>query len=126
MEPGALVGRWGLWRRVRDGGAYGAVVGELVVSPSPDGLRWDERGVLRFGGGEFPVTRTYLLRDGAVWFADGRFFHPWRPGEVVTHPCGEDVYTGLVTVDGDRMRTVWDVVGPRKRQRLVTRFARLP
>ena len=130
-DPYDLVGRWSLRRLVADRvvGAYGRMVGELIVAPDGGGLRWDERGTLRWGGAEFPATRTYLLRDGGdgweVTFADGRPFHPWRPGEVVTHPCRADVYTGLVRLDGPRLRTLWDVRGPTKHQRLATRFGRI-
>lgn len=130
-DPWELVGRWELRRRIRDRllGAYGSVAGELVVVPDGDGLRWDERGVLCWAGAERPVTRTYLLRPGAagweVLFADGRPFHPWLPGQRVIHPCRADVYTGLVTVDPRRVRTLWDIRGPHKDQRLVTRFHRL-
>jgi Family of unknown function (DUF6314) len=125
-----LLGRWRLHRRVADRrtGRHGTVAGELLLGARDDGLCWQENGVLRWGGVERPVTRAYLLRERAdgwwVLFADGREFHPWRPGEPVTHPCRADVYTGLVTVDGDRMRTLWDVRGPGKDQRLVTRFSR--
>jgi uncharacterized protein DUF6314 len=125
-----LVGRWSLARRVADrvAGRQGTVSGVLTVSADGAGLRWDERGTFTWGGVERPVTRAYLLREWPdgwwVEFTDGRPFHPWRPGAVVTHPCRADVYTGLVTVDGARMRTCWDVRGPGKEQRLVTRFYR--
>lgn len=125
-----LVGRWSLARRVADRrtGQQGTVRGFLVIAADDDGFRWDERGILSWAGVDHPVSRSYLLRqreDGWwVEFVDGREFHPWRPGAVVTHPCRADVYTGLVTVDGDRMRTCWDVRGPGKEQRLVTRFYR--
>lgn len=125
-----LIGRWSLARRVADRrtGQQGIVRGELVVAPDGAGLRWDERGELVWGGVGRPVRRGYLLRERAdgwwVEFEDGRDFHPWRPGAVVTHPCRADVYTGLVTVDGDRVRTLWDVRGPGKDQRLVTRLYR--
>jgi uncharacterized protein DUF6314 len=125
-----LVGRWSLARRVADrcAGRQGTVRGELVIAADGAGLRWEERGVLRWGGVEYPVSRAYLLRErGDGWwveFVDGRPFHPWRPGVAVTHPCRADVYTGLVTVDGDRVRTLWDVRGPAKAQRLVTRLYR--
>jgi uncharacterized protein DUF6314 len=129
-DPARLVGRWALVRRIADRrtGQHGTVTGELRIDPDGGGLRWTETGVLRWDGVDRPVSRTYLLRHGpAGWevrFADGRPFHPWRPGEPVTHPCRADVYTGLVTVDGDRMRTLWDVRGPAKDQRLVTRLRR--
>jgi Family of unknown function (DUF6314) len=130
-EVGSLVGRWELRRRVADRatGGHGTVLGELTLAPDGEGFSWAEVGVLRWAGAAArPVSRTYLLREraGGWWveFADGRPFHPWRPGEWVTHPCGADVYTGLVTVDGDRIRTLWDVRGPGKHQRLVTRLRR--
>lgn len=125
-----LAGRWALARRVADrrAGRYGTVAGELVIAPDGDGLCWAERGTLRWGGAAYPVSRTYLLREGPdgweVRFADGRPFHPWRPGERVTHPCRADLYTGLVAVEPDRVRTLWDVRGPAKEQRLVTRLTR--
>jgi hypothetical protein len=130
-DPDALVGRWSLARRIadREAGLHGTVTGELVVAADGAGLRWAERGTLRWNGADHPVSRTYLIRERDGWwvdFSDGRPFHPWRPGVTVAHPCRADVYTGLVTVDGDRMRTVWDVHGPGKDQRLVTRFARRP
>jgi hypothetical protein len=130
-NPRELVGRWQLHRRISDRllGAYGTVTGELVVIPDGDGVRWDERGTLRWAGVERPVTRAYLLRPGAggwqVLFADGRPFHPWLPGQQVIHACRADVYTGLVALDPDRVRTLWDIRGPRKDQRLVTRFRRV-
>jgi Family of unknown function (DUF6314) len=129
-DPWDLIGRWTLARRVADRltGQQGTVRGTLSISSDGDGLRWDESGVLAWGGQEHPVARAYLLRErGDGWwveFVDGREFHPWRPGVAVTHPCRADVYTGLVTVDGPRMRTCWDVRGPGKEQRLVTRFYR--
>ena len=129
-DPDDLLGRWGLRRRVVDRvvGVHGVMVGELVVSAEAGGLRWDERGTLRWGGVARAATRTYLLREGAdgweVTFADGRPFHPWRPGEVVTHPCRADVYTGLVVLGPATIRTLWDVTGPTKHHRLVTRFVR--
>jgi Family of unknown function (DUF6314) len=128
--PGDLVGRWVLARRVADRvtGRQGTVRGELTVAADPAGLRWEESGTLVWGGLRRPVSRTYLLRErGDGWwveFEDGRPFHPWRPGVAVTHPCRADVYTGLITVDGDRIRTAWDVRGPGKEQRLVTRLYR--
>jgi hypothetical protein len=62
-----------------------------------------------------------------VLFEDGRRFHPWRPGEQVVHPCAADLYDGWVVLDrgGARLRTLWDVHGPTKHQRLITRFTRL-
>lgn len=129
VPPTALLGRWRLARRLRDARLHGAFAGALTLTADGDGVRWDEAGTLRWAGQDIPATRRYLLRPGAdgwwVHFEDGRPFHPWTPGEWVTHPCRADVYRGLVTVDGpDRWRVLWDVAGPAKDQRIVSRLTR--
>ena len=134
-DPRVLLGEWRLDRTVLDrrSGVRGCVHGSLRVTDEGDRLRWAERGTLRWDGREVEVERTYLLvpgcvEDGAgpqVLFADGRPFHPWRPGEWVEHPCAEDRYRGLVTGDRERVRVVWEVLGPAKDQRLVSRLRRL-
>jgi len=119
-------------RRVvdRSAGTYGTVTGTLRVTAEDEGVRLAESGVLRWCDAEYPVTRVSRLRrlDGEWWmlFEDGRPFHPWRPGTSVVHPCGADTYDGLVVLDrdGSRLRTLWDVRGPAKDQRLITRFTR--
>lgn len=142
-DPASLCGQWALRRRVRDQatGLVGTVVGRLVVSARPDHLSWIETG--RFDWAppnpdaagwaptrSAPVTRSLRLTavDGAWWmqFADGSPFHRWRPGAAVEHPCGADLYAGLVAIspDGRSMRTLWDVTGPSKNQRLITRLRR--
>jgi Family of unknown function (DUF6314) len=132
VEPHDLIGEWTMARRVVDraAGTYGSVAGTLVVTPEDEGVRLAEHGVLRWRGAEYPVTRVSRLRrlDDEWWmlFEDGRPFHPWRPGTPVVHPCGADTYDGLVALDrgGTRLRTLWDVHGPAKHQRLVTRYSR--
>ncbi|HVX42532.1 MAG TPA: DUF6314 family protein [Mycobacteriales bacterium] len=129
-----LAGTWSLDRRVQDRstGASGCVHGELVISRAGDELSWDESGQLTWAGRTAPVSRSLRLRpDAGQWwmfFADGRPFHPWRPGLEVVHECRPDTYRGTVTVhpDGRRMRTVWSVTGPNKDQLLVTRLRRRP
>lgn len=133
-DPRDLLGEWRLDRAVLDrrSGLRGCVHGSLVVTDEGSRLRWAERGTFRWDGREVPVERTYLLVPGTagdvpeVLFADGRPFHPWRPGEWVEHPCAEDRYRGLVTGEGERVRVVWEVRGPAKAQRLVTRLRRVP
>ena len=126
IETG-LVGEWRLERRVVDRrlSSYGRVAGSLVVEPHGDGLVWREQGTLRLQGRSHDVSRTYHLADGWMHFDDGRPFHPWRPGVWVDHLCGEDAYRGLVDVAPARIRTLWDVTGPAKDQRLVTRLTRI-
>jgi hypothetical protein len=116
-----------LQRRVADRrtGQYGRVQGTLTIAAQGDGLAWRETGTLTMAGRTHDVSRSYLLADGWVFFDDGRPFHPWRPGEWVEHLCGEDTYRGLVDVEPTRVRTLWDVAGPAKEQRLITRLTRI-
>ena len=132
MTPDGLVGEWRLRRRVVDYrlGWYGRMEGELVVAQSEGGaLLWHEQGRLQLNGLSHSVTRDLRLADGPdgwwVSFDDGRPFHPWRVGEPVRHLCGADMYDGLFDLRGDRLRILWDVSGPAKTQRLVTRLDRL-
>ncbi len=129
VSPRRLLGPWRLHRRLRDGVDLGTMTGTLTLAEEGDAIRWDETGVLRWAGQDIVATRSYLLRRGDdgwwVHFTDGRPFHPWTPGEPVTHPCAADLYRGLVRLDGpDRWRLLWDVTGPRKDQRILTRLSR--
>jgi len=134
--PDQLLGTWVLRRRLIDRrmGVTGTVDGTLRLRN--DGhdqavVVWEERGVLLWQDKRIPVSRELLLRrlDGGDWtvhFADGRLFHPWRPGIPVEHPCRADLYCGLVRVDrgATRLRVLWDVSGPAKDQRILSRAAR--
>lgn len=136
VEPTDLVGVWHLTRRIVDrraggGRAHGRVHGTLTLSRiSPDEVCWHEQGTLVWDRRELEVFRTLLVRrDGAGWtvcFEDGRVFHPWEPGAALTHPCRADTYRGVVHVAPDRqlLRILWDVTGPTKDARLVTRCRR--
>ncbi len=100
----------------------------MTLAAGSDGVEWTEAGVLRWAGREVEVGRRYLLREGAdgwwVFFDDGTPFHPWTPGRTVEHPCGADLYRGVIRLDSlQRWRIAWDVVGPAKRQRIVSRLA---
>jgi Family of unknown function (DUF6314) len=131
-SPLELVGEWRLARRVHDRrlGVFGTMTGTLVLERAAAGVRWREHGRFVFGAHAYDSSRELLLQpDGGAWsvrFADGREFHPWQPGVMVTHPCRADVYRGIVDVDatGTRLRTLWDVTGPAKDQRLLTRCTR--
>lgn len=133
-DPRQLAGCWTLHRRVADyrTGQHGRMEGTLTVTPDAGGARWEEEGVLAWGGHDLPVRRGLALRvrDGQWWmtFADGSPFHPWVPGEVVVHPCRADTYRGLLRLDatGQGLRILWEVTGPAKHQRLFTRCERRP
>jgi hypothetical protein len=130
LQPPDLLGRWRLRRRLVDRHLRlsGLVVGELLLFPDGAEVGWREEGVLRWNGALTPVLRVLRLRqsdDGwAVHFADGRPFHPWCPGVAVEHPCRNDLYRGLIDATPHRLRTLWDVTGPDKDQRILTRCLR--
>jgi hypothetical protein len=130
-EPTALIGNWRLTRQLTDGitGMSGTVHGGLTMRPGDERITWAEEGTLFWNGSRLPVSRSYRLeRTGNSWwlhFLDGRPFHPWLPGEWVEHPCRQDTYRGLITISGPgQWDTVWEVQGPDKAQRIVTRFCR--
>lgn len=91
------------------------------------GLRWEEEGTLHLAGKCLHAYRNLALAvvGGEWWmtFENGALFHRWQPGELLEHPCGEDSYTGWLDLDPDgELRTLWDVTGPTKRQRIFTRY----
>lgn len=75
-----------------------------------------------------------IVRRGDEWivtFDDGRYFHPWSPGEQVKHPCGADLYTGRIDIERAhdprarpvmRWTTTWTVTGPSKNYTMTTIF----
>jgi hypothetical protein len=128
MDPWALTGRWRLDRRIADrrSGQFGRVRGELSIEADGGGLRWVEVGELGWDGRMLSVSRTLLMRqlkDGWwMTFADGRPFHLWTTGQQIDHRCAADTYLGMIDAQPDRIRTLWDVTGPSKSLRIVTRF----
>jgi hypothetical protein len=132
VDPTDLLGDWRLARRVLDRrtGQFGRVTGSLELTVQGSIVRWVERGELAWAGSLFEVSRElHIVPHLGGWnvcFSDGRLFHPWRPGGVVEHPCAADVYRGLIVADSTwtRLRVLWDVTGPTKQQRIVTRCVR--
>lgn len=132
-DPLSLTGTWAFSRVIDDRltGTRSTVTGRTeLVAENEHRVRWHETGTLVTGGQELPVYRTLLIviQDGSwvVTFEDGRYFHPWAPGEQVEHPCGADLYVGHVevghagpdSVDGWTVR--WDVSGPAKDYTMTT------
>jgi hypothetical protein len=119
-DPRELVGTWALQRWIDDRheGTTHRVDGVLELSRDVEGLRWEEALVWHRPDGDVEAHRVLLLRltDDGWWvrFADGRDFHPWRPGESVTHPCRPDTYTGVVEGSVERWTVVWHASGPAK------------
>jgi hypothetical protein len=131
LAPTVLLGQWLLTRWLRDehAGASGTAAGRLTLSADGEQIDWHEQATLQWNGHHLPVSRSYGLRRTAdgwwAYFADGRPFHPWRPGQWVQHACGADTYYGLITLTDPRTwHTRWDVVGPAQSQRIITRFSR--
>ncbi len=136
-DPYTLLGRWRLDRTLvafdgAGGSERGCVHGEVTITRAAAGpeLSWHEEGLLHWAGQTYPAQRDQLLSPGAdgwwMSFADGSPFHPWRPGEPVTHLCRADLYTGVIVQPApDRLRVGWSVTGPAKDHRYDSRLRRL-
>ncbi len=133
LDPADFAGEWSIERELADlrDGASGRFRGTLTVTPGEGGYRWCERGTLVWGAHRGPAERHLLLRrrEGEWWmcFADGRPFHPWRAGGELVHPCAADTYRGVLGFDPgepDRFELTWEITGPAKRARIVSRMRR--
>lgn len=109
------------------------MAGQAEFTPDDDGLICRERGRLNMPGGHsFEAERCYLWRFGPhglvrVLFEDGRLFHEFDPQEPSTeqvHYCGDDIYRGSYSVQGQAWQSCWKVQGPRKDQVIVTEFVK--
>ena len=131
-QPATLLGTWRLARVIDDrlAGAESRVVGQLELTEvEPGWIRWEESGRWHQPAGDVDVRRGLWLErvvDDGWWvrFEDGTAFHPWAPGEPVTHPCSPDTYVGLVTGTGEQWVVRWDVTGPRKDYTMTTELTR--
>jgi hypothetical protein len=130
---GWLAGTWSVDRAIN--GQAHAFTGTAAFTPEDENtVRWEERGRLVLGAFEGDAFRTlFIVRgDGAadheVRFDDGRPFHPLTltTGSCAAeHLCGADVYRGAYTVEADdRLRVVWHVDGPRKRDVIESVYTR--
>lgn len=135
--PTDLLGEWAFTRRIDDraGRRRGTVSGSSTLELEPDGrVRWSEEGKLVWPGeAPLPVRRTLRVepRDEGwfVTFEDGSEFHPWRPGQVVEHPCRADLYRGLIHEPAAGSRgwsVVWECVGPGKDYTMTTLLRPVP
>lgn len=131
IDPTVLLGDWRLARRLADHrtGLSGTVSGRLSLRSERGQITWVEQGTLLWNGARLPVSRSYRMRRAGegwwLYFSDGRPFHAWIPGQWVRHPCREDSYRGLITITGpDHWRTLWEVNGPDKAQRITTWLSR--
>jgi hypothetical protein len=137
-DPTALLGSWTFDRLIEDlaTGERSSADGSCELTAAGDDLiLWHERATLNHGDQVFSASRDLRIeRSAGAWhvhFGDGRYFHPWSTTAAVTHPCGEDLYEGLIEVDPttDPVTTwqiTWRVHGPRKDLRISTRLKTLP
>lgn len=131
-----LAGAWEVHRVLDDqrSGQRGTFDGRAAFTPDENGrLAYREEGRLALGGFETVAHQSYLYGFPApglaeVRFADGRPFHEldlsaglWQ----AEHLCAADLYRGRFRAEGPRRWSVtWTVTGPRKDQRLESRFTR--
>jgi len=124
-----LIGRWKADRIIRhwDWGADCFFTGSAEIAIDS----FEETGELSIGSTTVSSRRFYRLQDRAknneIRFPDGRFFINLddTPLQQVHHRCGEDDYRGRFIFKRDAWTERWDVIGPRKRYRSVTKFSRI-
>jgi hypothetical protein len=128
-------GDWILRRRIQDrkARALGHLAGRARFTADAGGLRFSERGELRFGAVIADASRDYgftiLGRDRfRVCFADGRLFHEAQVvngAAAVSHDCAPDLYRGRYRFETpDRWWLSWRITGPRKDLVIVSVFSR--
>lgn len=136
---GDFSGHWILARDITDhrAGLDMSLEGQAVFSPVSLGLRCDESGIMQARGqvpGQAPMQtsrRTFWCSEGpeiVVTFDDGRAFHrftPNTPEPKATHDCPPDTYEVLYDFSNwPQWSAIWQVCGPRKDYRMVSRYRR--
>lgn len=124
-------GDWRLDRVIEDSraGVTGHLTGQACWRPGQGGLILTETGELRYGeGAPMRAARRYLWRSEAggvaVYFEDGRPFH-WFSADAPAahHDCPPDDYRVAYRFDDwPNWTATWDVTGPRKEYRMVSRY----
>ena len=126
-------GCWQIERQIQDRltGRIGRLQGRAEFYPDEMGLTYDETGLLEFPGHpKLNASQRYLWRANgdriSVHFADGRNFHliditNAQPQAV--HDCPPDWYNVRYDFAAwPNWNATWDVTGPRKDYRSVTKF----
>ena len=124
-----FLGTWDIARTVtHDGAPPAQFTGQGTWTAVGDGATYAETGLLQVAGAT-PMRAERRYRWGpdlAVWFEDGRFFHAVpATGGRAEHWCDPDRY--IVNYDFSAwpaFDVTWDVRGPRKDYRMVSRFTR--
>lgn len=132
-----ICGDWRLERDLDDrrAGVIARFEGVLSMVPEPGGIIATETGAwVDAPWGPLSGRRRDLWgMDGAevvVRFDHGGEFHRFVPRQTgaadVRHPCGRDLYLGRYEFDlPASWRVTWDVRGPAKEYRTVTRFRKM-
>lgn len=131
----AFFGHYTVARRIEDRRAGQTVRFEgraqIAEGATPHSALYRETGEMRIPPqGRFTAERSYLWRAQAgrivVKFDDGRPFHDFDPvsgGAATEHLCGQDWYLGGYDFSGwPQWSVIWEVSGPRKDYRSVTRY----
>lgn len=130
IPPSLFFGQWSVSRIIFDRLGKGRVIfaGMAVV----DGNGFFEQGETQIGEFRAPSSRAYQLHfdrhSVMAKFPDGRDFIriDAKASQRFHHDCGDDVYRGrLFFTSRDRWVEVWQVTGPRKNYRSITRYNRV-
>ncbi len=128
--PNSFIGKWCVSRVILDSRPKQVIVFNGVAEITHDAF--DENGEMLLGGSRLETSRRYRLHLSGeqveVTFPDGRPFFCIKLSAVqrVLHWCGEDVYRGrFIFLSNDEWSEMWNVLGPRKAYRSVTRYTRL-
>jgi hypothetical protein len=130
----------GIWRMDRTiddrlGGRPGQFSGRATFAAVGSRLHYRETGLLTYGDAPpIQATRDYIWSaDQAgivVAHGDGRPFHRFStesPTPEADHQCAPDLYRVRYDfADWPVWQSAWDVRGPRKDYRMVTRYFRAP
>lgn len=132
-----LQGVWRLDRILVDGcqGQGGSMEGTALFAPfGGERLLYSESGLLRMGDYEGMAEQSYFYafpapQRAAISRHDGQFFHDLDLSSgmaSVAHACGDDRYRGRYgVINPSHWWMEWLVAGPRKDQRITTRYRRL-
>ncbi len=129
-----FAGDWLLTRRIEDRrGPGGQLDGRASFVVAAVGLDYHEAGLLQLGSAAaVRAERRYRWREEAgrivVTFADGQAFHDFDPAEPQSeaeHHCPPDFYKVRYDfISWPEWSTEWQVRGPRKDYRMLSRFRR--
>ena len=130
-----FAGAWDLQREIEDrrAGQRGQLVGWALFKAEGGSLLYEESGDMTLGAARSRAYRRYRYLfpspgRAEIRFEDGRLLVALDLAggtAAASHLCGGDSYTVEVTLlEAAQWQTVWQVSGPRKDYRLVSRYRR--